>query len=588
MESDFEGIVDRLGALLNEGFLTEKEYKDLLDQAEQELQTAPEPPGDIGFTEPQKMAFASVNWVFAFANWINPFSSSKNKKVKTPLNPPGEQSVSTSTEPEQIAINFKDSGEDPLYKPCHSCGKIILRQTSTCIGCGTKQLKQGNSEEPMPTKDDEPPAKNKHTALIFLGIGVLAIGALFALARGGEKGPVVESAQPTIAPVATTPPTITPPETTIFFQTTLTTSTESPAATPSTTSTAILDTETQILLSEFTWGLCDAQTTCHKVEMLQVLLDIPVDGVYGPSTLSAHLAELERLSLSVTGVPESTTVIIPSTVVPPSAGAGSTTTTTLSVTEPASRTVEFISQSSFQVVRGEEVTVRWLVSDNLPIDYTYIRPMSGGGTCDCVSFYLLDGFQGSLVSSSLSGNSWEYEATIDSTKLPLGTSDFYLATYSSDSSGEGSGRWVERPLLSVTVEPLGSPTELVGPVIGLLDVTPTEIDLSGETTIATVTIRWNITDETGVGEAAYGSGYTTAVRTLCSDSNGGAWSLKLWGSLESGSISDGVFNADWTSQVSSFGPHTGDLVCSLHFLAVDKWGNWTRTNSSEAITVRKA
>jgi hypothetical protein len=123
-------------------------------------------------------------------------------------------------------------------------------------------------------------------------------------------------------------------------------------------------------------------------------------------------------------------------------------------------------------------------------------------------------------------------------------------------------------------------------VIGLLDVTPTEIDLSGETTIATVTIRWNITDETGVGEAAYGSGYTTAVRTLCSDSNGGAWSLKLWGSLESGSISDGVFNADWTSQVSSFGPHTGDLVCSLHFLAVDKWGNWTRTNSSEAITVR--
>jgi hypothetical protein len=125
-------------------------------------------------------------------------------------------------------------------------------------------------------------------------------------------------------------------------------------------------------------------------------------------------------------------------------------------------------------------------------------------------------------------------------------------------------------------------------VIGLLDVTPTEIDLSGETTIATVTIRWNITDETGVGEATYGSGYTTVVRALCSAFNSGTWSPILWGSLESGSISDGVFKAEWTTQESSFSTVPGNLVCSLHFLAVDKWGNWTRTNSSGAITVRRA
>ncbi|MBT6201108.1 MAG: hypothetical protein HOI21_11365 [Bacteroidetes Order II. Incertae sedis bacterium] len=93
----------------------------------------PEEAGDIKFSGPEKMAFA-------FSNLANSFSFSSGKKTKTPPAPTDLAPPLIDTEPETVVINYKDSGEDPLYKPCHSCGKIILRKVSTCINCGSTQI----------------------------------------------------------------------------------------------------------------------------------------------------------------------------------------------------------------------------------------------------------------------------------------------------------------------------------------------------------------------------------------------------------------------------------------------------------------
>jgi len=191
-------------------------------------------------------------------------------------------------------------------------------------------------------------------------------------------------------------------------------------------------------------------------------------------------------------------------------------------------------------------------------------------------------YSGSLVSSSSDAGSWEYEAHIPSAKLPVGISEYHVIVHGPDPSGEGQSFWSERPELTITVETLEPPAESLGPVISLIGATRSEIGRE-----ETTTVRWRVVDESGVEEVSYASGYATSYRAHCLFPVSGAWSVDQWGSLESGTVTDGVFAAEWPIDVADavyYGTGTG--TCSLHFFAIDKWGNSGRHDIGEVITVR--
>jgi hypothetical protein len=449
---------------------------------------------------------------------------------------------------------------------------------------------QESSDEATPVSGGGPTPRNRRTVLAAVGAGIAAIVILLLVTRGDSENPTANPVEPTIAPTTTVPattqaPTTTVPATTQAPTTTVPATTQAPtttipatttvlsaAATTTTTSTSTLDEDTRVLTLDYSWGPCDAWGPCDEVETLQALLGVSADGVYGPGTRSAHLAELERRTLPTSGVP-----LPPPTTFPPP-------TTSLA---GFFRTVEVLGPSSFQVVRGEEVTIRWRVSDIALIVSTHLFP--SGNPSFFTHGYT---YSGSLVSSTPGctfgscpdGGSWEYEATILSAKLPVGISVYEVSVYGLDASGEGFSYWSERPKLTVTVETLEPTVESLGPVISLIGATPSEMGRD-ETTI----VQWSVVDESGVEEVSYASGYATSYRANCSSPAGGAWSVDKWGSLESGTVTDGVFAAEWSIDAhDAVSNMTGTGRCSLAFFAIDKWGNWTRHDTGQVITVHPA
>jgi len=116
-----------------------------------------------------------------------------------------------------------------------------------------------------------------------------------------------------------------------------TTTTDPEPTVPQTTSQPGLS-HLHLLTGQYPWGFGGEQT-----RELQEALGLDADGVYGPQTRAAHLAELERRALPTSGVPAPPTeATVPTTTVAPSPGSTSTepptTTTVPAAPEP---TVDF-------------------------------------------------------------------------------------------------------------------------------------------------------------------------------------------------------------------------------------------------------
>ena len=119
----------------------------------------------------------------------------------------------------------------------------------------------------------------------------------------------VAVAASSVAPTSTTPPP----------------TTQAPEAT--TTVVAFPVSESTVLTAAFAWG-----EQSSRVGLLQQVLGITADGIYGPSTRDRHLSTLQSRGLSTAAVPEvpstTTTTVAPTT----------TTTTTSTTTVPVTTT----------------------------------------------------------------------------------------------------------------------------------------------------------------------------------------------------------------------------------------------------------
>ena len=159
---------------------------------------------------------------------------------------------------------------------------------------------------------------------------------------------VVVQTTTTVPPTTTTKPVPTSTQPLVTTTTTTTTTTLPPKPTlpePVTTINAI-----EVLTDGYEWG-----ETGERVQLLQQVLGVAVDGIYRGPTRSMHLAALEERGLVVVGVPA-----------PPTTTTTSTTTTTEAprLTIETGKSVEASlaegtrDQWHFEAVAGAEVTVR--------------------------------------------------------------------------------------------------------------------------------------------------------------------------------------------------------------------------------------
>jgi hypothetical protein len=157
--------------------------------------------------------------------------------------------------------------------------------------------------------------------------------------------PPTTTVAPTTVPPTKVPPTKVPPTTTVATTTVPPTTTVATTTTSSTASASVADEQNAILTAEYAWGSGDMATA------LQELLGITADGLYGPGTRAAHLAELERRGLPTSGVPiPPTTTATPTTTAAPTAAP---TTTAPPCPDATELQVSIESLTVTQVVRDE-------------------------------------------------------------------------------------------------------------------------------------------------------------------------------------------------------------------------------------------
>ena len=137
-----------------------------------------------------------------------------------------------------------------------------------------------------------------------------------------------------------------------------------------------------------------------------------------------------------------------------------------------------------------------------------------------------------------------------------------------------STRFADLPSLTVTVVPPVEPPERTGPVIEFLSVSQPTLAAGDE-----ITVRWKVTDLSGVESVSWGSGHATAFRATCSKRS----TYLKHGPLVSGTVYDGVFEATWVAE--QYHANDGPGSCELWIAATDAWGNWTLYRSGAVLTV---
>ena len=178
---------------------------------------------------------------------------------------------------------------------------------------------------------------------------LVIIAVVITLATSIGSTDVVVQTTTTVPPTTTTKPVPTSTQPLATTTTTTTTTTTLPPKPtlpePVTTINAI-----EVLTDGYEWG-----ETGERVQLLQQVLGVAVDGIYRGPTRSMHLAALEERGLVVVGVPA-----------PPTTTTTSTTTTTEAprLTIETGKSVEASlaegtrDQWHFEAVAGAEVTVR--------------------------------------------------------------------------------------------------------------------------------------------------------------------------------------------------------------------------------------
>jgi len=222
--------------------------------------------------------------------------------------------------------------------------------------------------------------------------------------------------------------------------------------------------------------------------------------------------------------------------------------------------------------------VRWTVNNGEPILRTWVQPeWMISDSCQCLSrLSILYTSDATLIAGTMTNGTWE--GRIDTTSLAAGVNDWHVTVWAPDGAG-GEAYLDSRPGFSFDVEPDGERSESNGPVLTLLGVSPTHIDNGNNE----ITVRWKVEDESGLDSVSFGpTGVTTAVRSRCIRSNHTGSSRLFGGLLSEGSVVDGVFEVtlDWGSSMS----YVYGSACSLHFLSVDRWGNWARDDFANAYT----
>jgi hypothetical protein len=217
------------------------------------------------------------------------------------------------------------------------------------------------------------------------------------------------------------------------------------------------------------------------------------------------------------------------------------------------------------VVRGEELKIRWTVTTE---GLSYSRIYGYGTNSDPGQYDLANEccrLRGELV--SVSDTRGSYEATLDTNGMPLGDSTYLVEAIRTDGTNSSSS-------LTVTVIPPVEPPERTGPVIEFLSVSQPTLS-AGDV----ITVRWNVSDPSGVESVSWGSGHATVFKASCSKRS----TYLKHGPLVSGTVYDGVFEATWVAE--QYHANDGPGFCDLQFSATDIWGNWTLYEFDNALVV---
>ena len=190
-----------------------------------------------------------------------------------------------------------------------------------------------------------------------------------------------------------------------------TTTTEAPAM-PSTTSSVVVVTTASdnvpmptsppttvfpvsdgvILTADFTWG-----ETGARVRLLQQVLEVSADGIYGQGTRARHLAVLSARGLATAGVPvaptSTTTTVVPTTTTTTTVAPTTTTTTsstTTTVAPPTTTTTTTVAPTTTTTTSSTTTTVAPPTTTTSTTTTTH--PPGGGsvGTSSTSSAYLLE------------------------------------------------------------------------------------------------------------------------------------------------------------------------------------------------------
>tara|TARA_B100000315_G_scaffold109512_1_gene100485 strand:- start:1075 stop:2760 length:1686 start_codon:yes stop_codon:yes gene_type:complete len=176
-----------------------------------------------------------------------------------------------------------------------------------------------------------------------------------------------------VASGTTTPPTTRAP-------TTRAPTTTTPPATTTTWAPAVAIDENTVLTFAFVWGSSD------EAVALQTLLGITADGLYGPGTQAAHVAELEARGLPTGNVPSepatatteapafSIDLLFPTTTTVPTA-----TTTTAAVETTTTAAVETTTSTTMPTVElpGKVLNLAITEGDS-QLSVAWTRPSTGG------------------------------------------------------------------------------------------------------------------------------------------------------------------------------------------------------------------
>jgi hypothetical protein len=246
---------------------------------------------------------------------------------------------------------------------------------------------------------------------------------------------------------------------------------------------------------------------------------------------------------------------------------GNTTTTTVPPTTTVPvvdvGTIELLVPDTQVVTRGEPVAISYRV--HLPPSIDIYPAVSVSG--DAAHAYT----QSTTPSlEAASATSQTFRVVIQTWDLPLGAASFQAMALNRETN-----EWLDRINFTINVVPAELPGEWVGPTIEFLSVSAPTV-----TGRDTLTIRWRVTDSSGVEADAGGEpGWSTRFRALCGSGSSRTLSVLSHGQLVSGTVTNGEFKA--TFRVTE--PRLEYLgSCDLHFYATDVWGNFTRRDADDA------